>query len=102
MQYRKLGNTEMDVSIIGLEQIETTVHACIDRGYQYNGYFYASRERAQRYRQSPKKAKGQNDYSRSFAHKRGECIACGSCEDRCPFSVKVINNMEMATKFFEI
>ena len=34
-------------------------------------------------------------------HKASECIACGSCEARCPFSVKVIENMEKAARLFE-
>jgi predicted aldo/keto reductase-like oxidoreductase len=33
-------------------------------------------------------------------HKGGECIRCGSCEERCPFSVKVIENMEKAAALF--
>lgn len=34
-------------------------------------------------------------------HKASECIACGSCEDRCPFSVQVIENMSRAAALFE-
>lgn len=33
-------------------------------------------------------------------HRCGECIACGYCEERCPFSVKVIENMERAKTLF--
>lgn len=29
-----------------------------------------------------------------------DCIACGSCEDKCPFSVPVIKNMELAADLF--
>lgn len=29
----------------------------------------------------------------SLLHGGGECIACGSCEERCPFGVPVIENM---------
>lgn len=29
------------------------------------------------------------------------CIACGSCEERCPFGVHVIENMERAARLFE-
>lgn len=29
-------------------------------------------------------------------HTAGECIACGACEKRCPFEVRVIKNMEKA------
>lgn len=30
----------------------------------------------------------------------GDCISCGSCEDRCPFSVPVIENMRAASELF--
>ena len=36
----------------------------------------------------------------NLAHKAGECIACGSCEERCPFSVGVIENMKVAARLF--
>ncbi|MDH6311676.1 putative aldo/keto reductase-like oxidoreductase [Parabacteroides sp. PFB2-10] len=29
-----------------------------------------------------------------------DCIACGSCEDKCPFSVPIIRNMERARDLF--
>ncbi|MDR2854995.1 MAG: aldo/keto reductase, partial [Methanomicrobiales archaeon] len=29
-----------------------------------------------------------------------DCIACGSCESKCPFSVPIIKNMEMAANIF--
>ncbi|WP_026043710.1 aldo/keto reductase [Treponema primitia] len=31
-----------------------------------------------------------------------DCIACGSCEERCPFSVPVIKNMERAAALFGV
>jgi len=34
-------------------------------------------------------------------HKASECIACGSCESKCPFNVQIIENMEKAAAFFE-
>ena len=34
-------------------------------------------------------------------HKASECIACGACESKCPFSVKVIENMEKAARIFK-
>lgn len=37
----------------------------------------------------------------SLPHKASECIACGSCESKCPFSVKVIENMGKAAALFE-
>ena len=33
-------------------------------------------------------------------HRSGECIKCGSCEDRCPFGVPVIKNMAEAEELF--
>jgi len=32
----------------------------------------------------------------SLAHGGGECIACGNCEERCPFGVPIIDNMAEA------
>ncbi|MEA5002841.1 MAG: aldo/keto reductase [Christensenella sp.] len=37
----------------------------------------------------------------ALAHKASECISCGACEKRCPFTVKVIKNMKEATALFE-
>jgi predicted aldo/keto reductase-like oxidoreductase len=36
-----------------------------------------------------------------LARHGGDCIACGSCEARCPFGVKVIENMADARRVFE-
>ncbi|MBQ7577967.1 MAG: aldo/keto reductase [Synergistaceae bacterium] len=33
-------------------------------------------------------------------HHAGECIKCGSCEKRCPFGVKIRDNMTEAAKIF--
>ena len=33
-------------------------------------------------------------------HHAGECIACGACEKRCPFGVKIVENMREAAKVF--
>ena len=33
-------------------------------------------------------------------HKAGECIGCGSCEERCPFAVPVVENMKKAVEIF--
>ena len=30
----------------------------------------------------------------------GECVACGACEKRCPFSVSIIENMKQAAELF--
>jgi predicted aldo/keto reductase-like oxidoreductase len=37
---------------------------------------------------------------RSLEHSASECTACGSCEERCPFSVQVIQNMKKAAALF--
>jgi predicted aldo/keto reductase-like oxidoreductase len=37
---------------------------------------------------------------RSLEHRAPECTACGSCEERCPFSVPVIGNMKKAAALF--
>lgn len=33
-------------------------------------------------------------------HKAGECIECGACESRCPFGVKIRENMKKAVEVF--
>ncbi len=33
-------------------------------------------------------------------HHAGECVACGACEKRCPFSVSIIENMRRAAEIF--
>jgi len=38
---------------------------------------------------------------KSAQHKASECIACGSCEAKCPFGVQVIENMRQAARIFE-
>jgi len=38
---------------------------------------------------------------RSLEHCGSDCIACGSCEERCPFSVPVVQNMKKAAALFE-
>jgi len=39
-------------------------------------------------------------YSSLSAH-GSDCISCGSCEEKCPFSVEIISNMEKAVELFE-
>lgn len=34
-------------------------------------------------------------------HHAGECVACGACEKRCPFSVSIIENMKQAAALFQ-
>ena len=36
----------------------------------------------------------------SLSAQGGDCIACGSCEAKCPFSVPVIQNMQAAASIF--
>lgn len=35
-----------------------------------------------------------------LTHHASECIACGACEKRCPFGVKIVENMKEAAKVF--
>ena len=42
-----------------------------------------------------------NNY-KALQHKASECIACGSCEERCPFSVPVIDKMKKAAELFGV
>lgn len=37
----------------------------------------------------------------ALTHKASECTQCGSCETRCPFAVKVRENMKKAAEIFE-
>lgn len=36
-----------------------------------------------------------------LTYNASDCIACGSCEDRCPFNVGIVEIMEKAKKLFE-
>ncbi|MDR2897372.1 MAG: aldo/keto reductase [Spirochaetaceae bacterium] len=36
----------------------------------------------------------------AMEHHASECIQCASCEERCPFSVSIIENMEKAASLF--
>ena len=40
------------------------------------------------------------EHYKSLEHHAGECIKCGVCETRCPFGVKVRENMEKAESVF--
>ena len=37
----------------------------------------------------------------SLSSKGSDCIACASCEERCPFGVPIIENMKKAKALFE-
>jgi predicted aldo/keto reductase-like oxidoreductase len=43
---------------------------------------------------------GVRSHYRALAKHGGDCVSCGSCEGRCPFSVPVIKNMERAAVLF--
>ena len=40
------------------------------------------------------------EHYKVLPHHAGECVACGSCETRCPFSVSIIENMKQAAEIF--
>ena len=45
-------------------------------------------------------AVGALQHYRELPAHASDCTECGSCESKCPFSVPVIKNMEMASTFF--
>jgi len=40
------------------------------------------------------------EHYRALEHHAGECISCGACEKRCPFGVKIRDNMKDAAAVF--
>ena len=38
---------------------------------------------------------------RELEHAASDCISCGSCEERCPFSVPIVQNMKKAAALME-
>lgn len=40
------------------------------------------------------------EHYKALAHHASECIACGACETRCPFGVRIVESMECAAKRF--
>ena len=51
------------------------------------------------------KAQGQipetvREHYAALPHKAGECVQCGACEGRCPFSVGAVENMRQAAELF--
>ena len=42
----------------------------------------------------------EREHYRVLAHHAGECLACGLCETRCPFDVKIRDNMKRAEAIF--
>jgi predicted aldo/keto reductase-like oxidoreductase len=47
-------------------------------------------------------SQGVVSHYRALSHHASECVACGNCEGRCPFSVPVIQNMQKAAALFSI
>ena len=41
------------------------------------------------------------DHYRLLDTAAADCIACGRCEPRCPFSVPIVQRMKLAAKLFE-
>lgn len=46
--------------------------------------------------------KGAGQHYRSLSAHGSDCIKCGSCEERCPFSVSVMENMDAAAEIFSL
>ena len=40
------------------------------------------------------------EHYKTLSHHAGECIQCGVCETRCPFSVSIRENMQKAADVF--
>ncbi len=40
------------------------------------------------------------EHYRTLPHKASECVSCGACEKRCPFQVKIIENMRKSAEIF--
>lgn len=40
------------------------------------------------------------EHYKVLPHHAGECVACGSCEERCPFEVPAVENMRRAREIF--
>lgn len=40
------------------------------------------------------------EHYKALSHHAGECIKCGACETRCPFEVKIRDNMDKAKEVF--
>lgn len=46
--------------------------------------------------------KGAGQHYRALSAHGSDCIQCGSCESKCPFSVSIMENMERAADLFSI
>lgn len=40
------------------------------------------------------------EHYHALGHYAGDCIQCGACEKRCPFAVRIIENMKQAKELF--
>lgn len=40
------------------------------------------------------------EHYKVLKHQAGECVECGSCEENCPFGVKIIDKMKEAVEIF--
>ena len=43
---------------------------------------------------------GVGQHYRALAAHGSDCVACGSCESKCPFSVEIVENMQAAARIF--
>jgi predicted aldo/keto reductase-like oxidoreductase len=41
-----------------------------------------------------------HDHYRLLEHHAGECIACGKCEENCPFDVSIAEKMKQVAEVF--
>ncbi len=48
----------------------------------------------------PEPPAGVSEHYRSLEHTASECVACGGCEERCPFDVPVIERMKKTADLF--
>ncbi len=46
--------------------------------------------------------KGVGQHYRELAAHGSDCIKCGCCESKCPFSVSVMENMDKAAEIFQL
>lgn len=46
--------------------------------------------------------KGIGQHYKELSAHGSDCIKCGSCESKCPFSVPIMQNMEKAAKLFQL